>query len=85
MNLKYNPSRRSALLWAGIMVLGLIIIFLPWIIGLAGDNGGFALSFLGTRWSHGVLEFTRLYNLLRYGQAPVPLSTLRRILEEMKK
>jgi transglutaminase-like putative cysteine protease len=45
----------------------------------------FALSFLGTRWSHGVLEFTRLYNLLRFGQAPVQLSTLRRILEEIKK
>jgi transglutaminase-like putative cysteine protease len=43
----------------------------------------FALSFLGTGWGPGVQEFTQLYNLLRFGQASVPLARLRRILEEI--
>jgi hypothetical protein len=43
----------------------------------------FAFSFLGTRWGPGVLEFTKLYNTLRYGQAPVSISLLRQILEEI--
>ncbi|MBZ5565617.1 MAG: DUF3488 and transglutaminase-like domain-containing protein [Acidobacteriia bacterium] len=45
----------------------------------------FALSFLGTRLGPGVLEFTRLYNLLRYGQSPVSLSRLKQILDELRK
>jgi hypothetical protein len=43
----------------------------------------FALSFLTTPWGRGVLEFTQLYNLLRFGQAPVSLTRLRRILEDI--
>jgi len=43
----------------------------------------FALSFLGTRWGLGVQEFTQLYNLLRFGQASVPLARLRRIIDEI--
>jgi type II secretory pathway pseudopilin PulG len=47
MSLKNNPSRRTAKIWAGIAVLGIIVVFIPWMIGLDGDDGGFALSFLG--------------------------------------
>lgn len=47
MNIKNNPSRRTALIWGGIMVVGLFVIFLPGIIGLDGFGGGFALSILG--------------------------------------
>jgi transglutaminase-like putative cysteine protease len=43
----------------------------------------FALSFVGTRLSWPVLEFTRLYNALRFGKAAVPLSRLRTLLEEI--
>jgi len=43
----------------------------------------FAYSFVGSRLSWPVLEFTRLYNALRYGQAPVSLSRLRALLEEI--
>jgi transglutaminase-like putative cysteine protease len=43
----------------------------------------FALSFLGTRFSSPVLEFTRLYNSLRFGRAPVSLTRLRTLLEEI--
>jgi transglutaminase-like putative cysteine protease len=43
----------------------------------------FALSFVGTRLSWPVLEFTRLYNALRFGKAGVPLSRLRSLLEEI--
>ncbi len=43
----------------------------------------FALTFGGTRWSVQVLEFTRLYNALRYGQAPVPLARLRQLVDEI--
>jgi hypothetical protein len=43
----------------------------------------FAFSFLGTAWGPGVLEFTELYNLLRFGQASVSLAHLRQILEEI--
>jgi hypothetical protein len=43
----------------------------------------FALSFLSTPWGPGVLEFTKLYNTLRFGQASVSLARLRRILEEI--
>jgi transglutaminase-like putative cysteine protease len=41
----------------------------------------FALSFVGTPLSWAVLEFTRLYNALRFGQAPVSLARLRQLLE----
>jgi len=43
----------------------------------------FAFSFLGTPWGPGVLEFTKLYNTLRYGQASVSLARLRQVLEEI--
>src|SRR5574337_1010630 len=42
----------------------------------------FAMSFLGSRLSPPVLEFTRLYNALRFGQAPVSLTRLRTLIEE---
>jgi Domain of unknown function (DUF4129) len=45
----------------------------------------FAFSFLGTPWGPGVMEFTELYNTLRFGQVSVPLARLRRILEDMAK
>jgi hypothetical protein len=45
----------------------------------------FALSFLGTPWASGILEFTQLYNHLRFGQASVSLSRLRQILEAIAK
>jgi transglutaminase-like putative cysteine protease len=41
----------------------------------------FSRAFLGTRLWPGVAEFTQLYNLLRFGQASVPLARLRRIIE----
>ncbi|MFB3920578.1 MAG: DUF3488 and DUF4129 domain-containing transglutaminase family protein [Terriglobia bacterium] len=44
----------------------------------------FAMSFLGTRLSPPVLEFTRLYNALRFGGAPVPLMRLRQLLENIR-
>jgi transglutaminase-like putative cysteine protease len=43
----------------------------------------FAFSFLGTPWGPGVMEFTKLYNTLRYAQAPVSLGRLRQILEDI--
>ena len=43
----------------------------------------FAFSFLSTPWGPGVLEFTKLYNTLRYGQASVSLARLRQILEDI--
>jgi hypothetical protein len=45
----------------------------------------FAFSFLGTPWGPGVMEFTKLYNTLRYGQAPVSIARLRQILEDLFK
>jgi len=43
----------------------------------------FALSFVGTPLSWAVLEFTRLYNALRFGQASVSLARLRALLEDI--
>ena len=43
----------------------------------------FAFSFLGTPWGPGVMEFTKLYNTLRYGQASVSFARLRQILEDI--
>ena len=43
----------------------------------------FAFSFLGTPWGPGVVEFTKLYNTLRYGQAPVSITRLRQILQDI--
>jgi transglutaminase-like putative cysteine protease len=45
----------------------------------------FAFSFLGTPWGRSVLEFTKLYNTLRFGQTPVSLDRLRQILEDIKR
>ena len=42
-----NPERRTAFVCSGLIILGIIMIFLPGIIGLEGFNGGFALSFFG--------------------------------------
>jgi transglutaminase-like putative cysteine protease len=43
----------------------------------------FAFSFLSTPWGPGVMEFTKLYNILRFGQTSVSLARLRQILEEI--
>jgi hypothetical protein len=43
----------------------------------------FAFSFFGTPWGPRVMEFTKLYNTLRFGQTPVSLASLRKILEEI--
>ena len=43
----------------------------------------FAFSFLSTPWGASVMEFTKLYNTLRFGQASVPLARLREILEDI--
>ncbi|MGD1103094.1 MAG: DUF3488 and transglutaminase-like domain-containing protein [Terriglobia bacterium] len=43
----------------------------------------FAFSFLTTPWGPGVMEFTKLYNILRYGQASISLARLRQILEDI--
>ncbi|MBZ5516977.1 MAG: DUF3488 and transglutaminase-like domain-containing protein [Acidobacteriia bacterium] len=43
----------------------------------------FAFSFLGTRLSWPVLEFTRLYNALRFGRAAVSLARLRALINEI--
>ena len=45
----------------------------------------FAYSFVSTRLSWPVLEFTRLYNALRFGQAKVPLGHLRKLIEDIRK
>jgi hypothetical protein len=43
----------------------------------------FARSLAGTRLGSGVGEFTRLYNLLRFGEVQVPMARLRQLLEEI--
>jgi hypothetical protein len=45
----------------------------------------FAQSLSGTSFGSGVCEFTRLYNLLRFGQAQVPLTRLRQLLDEISR
>jgi hypothetical protein len=47
MNIKNNPPRRTAIVWTCIIVLGIVIIFIPAIIGMDGFDGGFALSIGG--------------------------------------
>jgi hypothetical protein len=44
MEIKNNPPRRTAVVWMGIAVLGIIIIFIPGMVGLDGFDGGYALS-----------------------------------------
>ena len=43
----------------------------------------FARSLLRTPLGSGVWEFTRLYNLLRFGQTQIPLAQLRQLLDEI--
>jgi len=45
----------------------------------------FAFSFLGTTLGPGVMEFTKLYNTLRYGETPVSFARLRQILQDIAK
>jgi hypothetical protein len=45
----------------------------------------FAQSLLGTRLGSGVWEFTRLYNLLRFGQAQISIARLRQLLDEISR
>ncbi len=45
----------------------------------------FATSLEGTRLGSGVWEFTRLYNLLRFGQVQVPMARLRQLLDEISR
>jgi hypothetical protein len=42
-----NPLKRTALIWVGIIILGIIIVFIPSIFGIDGFNGGFGISFGG--------------------------------------
>jgi hypothetical protein len=44
MNIKNNPPRRTSLIWVGILIAGILIIFFPTIIGLDGFAGGYAIS-----------------------------------------
>jgi hypothetical protein len=44
MEIKENPPKRTAFIWLGIAIAGIIIIFLPAMIGLDGFDGGFAMS-----------------------------------------
>jgi hypothetical protein len=43
----------------------------------------FALSFVGSHLNAGVHEFTRLYNAFRFGRAPVSITRLRAILDDL--
>jgi transglutaminase-like putative cysteine protease len=45
----------------------------------------FAKSLAATRLGSGVFEFTRLYNLLRFGQVQVPMARLRQLLDEISR
>ena len=45
----------------------------------------FAQSLAGTRLGSGVWEYTRLYNMLRFGQEKVPMARLRQLLEEIRR
>jgi len=45
----------------------------------------FAQSLLDTPLGSGVWEFTRLYNLLRFGQEHIPLARLRQLLDEISR
>ena len=47
MNPQHNPPRRAALIWTGIMALGIIVVFIPLIAGMNGADSGFAIAFLG--------------------------------------
>ena len=42
-----NPHKRTIFVCTGIIILGIVLIFLPGVIGMDGFNGGFALSFFG--------------------------------------
>jgi transglutaminase-like putative cysteine protease len=43
----------------------------------------YALSLLTTPWGPAVMEFTKLYNTLRFGRAPVSLARLKEILQDL--
>lgn len=43
----------------------------------------FALSCLTAPWGPGVSEFTKLYNLVRFGHSPVAITRLKQILDEI--
>jgi hypothetical protein len=45
INIKDNPSRRTSYIWLAVGLLGIFGIFAPFIFGMDGFNGGFALSF----------------------------------------
>ena len=59
-----NPLRRTTLIWAGIIVIGAIIVFIPGLIGMDGFNGGFALAgggvFVGIFGIIGTIIYARL-------------------------
>lgn len=47
MEINNNPPRRTALIWSGIILIGIFVFFIPSLTGMDGFNGGFALSCLG--------------------------------------
>lgn len=47
MNLRNNPHRRIAIAYTGIIVLGIVLMFLPAILHMDMLKSGFALSFFG--------------------------------------
>ncbi len=47
MNFKRNPPRRAALIWAGILAAGIVVVLVPTLADVRGTNTGLAISFLG--------------------------------------
>jgi MFS family permease len=68
VNYKNNPPRRTAVIWMAILIVGIIIIFLPTIIGLDGFAGGYAIStgglFIGIFGLVGMIIYLRLASKL---------------------
>jgi hypothetical protein len=68
MNIKNNPPRRTSLIWAGILIMGILVIFFPTIIGLDGFDGGYAISsgglFISIMGLVGTIIYLRLAKIL---------------------
>jgi hypothetical protein len=47
MKIGTNPNRCIALICVGIIVVGVLLIFLPGMIGIEGINGGYAMALFG--------------------------------------
>ena len=62
MNFSQNPLQRTALIWGILILVGFCGIIAPFVFGMDGPGGGFALAFISMIFTAGAIVATIIYS-----------------------